>query len=111
MHRIGTQSTDFHRSGALSPVSPRIRDRSGDVMPSWNSEGKVHSTRGQSARAQPAAVIPTLIADCGFTFADARSTGHRLEVVIEADMRESQRRAPARSVILTKSCAACGRCR
>ena len=37
-------AADFPLSGALAPVSPRIRDRSSDAMPSWNSTGNVRMT-------------------------------------------------------------------
>jgi len=93
-------------------VSPRMRDRSGDAIPSWNSEGNVHNTREGSPHARsPSAVMPTLTADCGLDVADLESPLHRVDDVIDADIRESHRRAPADSVIVTKRYAACGRCR
>ena len=55
-----------------------MRDRSGDVMPSWNSDGNVDSTReGSPSARRPFAVMPTLIAEGGLAPAAWRLRGHR----------------------------------
>ena len=86
------------RAGALSSVSPRIAERCGRAMSSWNSIGKLHRTRGGNpSAASPAAVNARLTADKGLIFVPSGATGHGADDVIDGASCSSHACACARS--------------
>ena len=81
-----------HSAGSLSSVSPRILDRVGHAIPSWNSGGKVHRTGdGNPMAARPSALKAMFNVTDGFTFTPLGATGHGRADVIAGATRRSQR--------------------
>jgi hypothetical protein len=78
-------------AGALPSVSPRVFERCGREMSSWNSIGTLHRTcGGNPIAARPAAVTARLIADEGLIFVPSGATGHGADEVIEGASCSSQ---------------------
>ena len=83
-----------HSTGSLSSVSPRILDRSGCAIPSWNSGGKgAENLRRQPERREAVGGEGDVHRTGGFTFSPLGAMGHGRADVIAGTTRPSQRRA------------------
>ena len=100
-----------HVAGALSSVSPRMRERCGTATPSRNSVGNVQCAAGARPHAlRPGAVNAKLMAAAGLILRPSVPIGQRTAEVIDPASLPIHSRAAAASFTQTKRYAAAGRC-